>query len=485
MRISVVGVILIMTSILVLAVLLTSHYREVHFEGGSGVTVVLLRSTDTEGLHKAVDNENSPLMRALHQQGVSFKRCYASSPWYPSAFASLMSGLYPSEHGLHPDHAYLSSAAGTLAEKLGICGYRTMVACGKASPLKDVNALQGFSFVEITEPRETISSFLDFKKRLSENRPFFAVVEVDLDAFGGPELLDTVLEILYDGLGRDTFLERNILGLIAPGVDAENRFARKAGFSPDIPVVFAGKPLHIATGKCVLKAVSICDLKSVIYDLALGQGFNIRDSVRNGRSAVYEAVLSPSDLVRGEVTQPPPYFYRAFWFDNDPNGYSIYPNTDFQLLSPEGELSPLPSESADQLREQYDLFITGRKILPDLAILHTAGDLLDESVAERLGQDWQRPELLGQNLHAVEHYRMAETLRDAGFPALAVSELNCTLVMNPCFAHAHFMLAEVYASIDRIGAKKHFLSFIEKFKGFPELSPQVEEARRYLSTPSE
>jgi len=481
MRFSVIGVTLFMAVILTTAVILTNHYREVHFKSGSGVAVFLLKSSDMEGIQNAMGNENSPLMSALHQQGVSFNRCYTSSPWYPSFFASLMTGLHPSEHGLHRGHAYLSTEVTTVAEKLGMSGYRTMVACGKESPLKDVNALQGFSFVEITEPKQTIASFTSFLGRVSVNRPFFAVVEVDIDAFGGPELLDKVVDILFDSVGREAFLEDNILSFIAPTISMENTYARRPGFTPTIPALFLGKPLQVASGKCVLKSVSVCDLRDVIYNLAVGQGFCIRDSMRTGKPSVYEAIIDPADLPRSEVTQPPPYYYRAIWFDNDPNGYSVYPETEFQILTPEGEMASLPLNQAAAFRSQYDLYLANRCIAPDLSIPHTAGAMLDAGMAARLGGAWQQPEYLGQCLHAVEHCRMAEALGDAGFPALAVSELNMALVMNPHFAHAHFLLARIYSSVDRNGAKKHFRTFIDKFGGFSEYSVQVEEARRYLA----
>lgn len=485
MRFSVLGVVLFMATILTVAVMFTNFYREVHFEGGSGMALILLKSSDSDGLRNAIDNENSPLMTTLHRQGVCFKRCYASSPWYPALFASLMTGLHPSEHGLHKGHAYLTSEVSTLAEKLGMSGYRTMVACTKESPLKDVNALQGFSFVEISEPKETISSFKSFLGRVSENRPFLAVVEVDLDAFGGPALLDKVVDILYDSVGREAFLEKNVLGFITPQVSRTIVQAEKADFDPSISVLLTGKPLQVASGKCVLKSVSACDMRDVIYHLAIGQGFTIRDSVRNGDATVYETIIDPADLTHGEVTQPPPYFYRAFWFDNEVNGYSVHPQFGIQSLTLEGQVIGLSRAKTETFRRKYDSFLANRRIAPDLSIPHTAGNLLDTGMAGRLGSDWQKPEYTGQFLHAVEHCRMAEALADAGFPALAVSEFNVALVMNPHFPHAHFMLAQVYSTVDRAGARKHFRSFIDKFGGYPEYSVQVDKARQYLATTPE
>ena len=67
----------------------------------------------------------SPAIDALAREGVLFDDVSAPSPWTLPSHASLLTGLYPSRHGLKAHDRYLPSTVPTLAARLGRAGFLT------------------------------------------------------------------------------------------------------------------------------------------------------------------------------------------------------------------------------------------------------------------------------------------------------------------------------------------------------------------------
>lgn len=71
------------------------------------------------------DRNTSPVMDALATEGVRFERAYASAPWTMPSVASLITGLYPTGHGVMTAMTGMSGKVLTLAEILRDRGFRT------------------------------------------------------------------------------------------------------------------------------------------------------------------------------------------------------------------------------------------------------------------------------------------------------------------------------------------------------------------------
>lgn len=69
--------------------------------------------------------DTTPNLSRLAAEGTIFERAYTTAGWTPPAHASLMTGLYPSLHGVGGD-AGLGPAIPTLPGLLGDLGYRTV-----------------------------------------------------------------------------------------------------------------------------------------------------------------------------------------------------------------------------------------------------------------------------------------------------------------------------------------------------------------------
>ncbi len=67
----------------------------------------------------------SPFLDALALESTVFEEAMSTSPWTLPAHASLLTGLYPSRHGLTSHERYLDSGLVTLAQLFSNAGYRT------------------------------------------------------------------------------------------------------------------------------------------------------------------------------------------------------------------------------------------------------------------------------------------------------------------------------------------------------------------------
>lgn len=71
------------------------------------------------------DRPTSPRLDALAAQGVLFENALSPAPWTLPSHASMLTGLYPSHHGLTEVDTSLPSHVRTLAVHLGLAGFAT------------------------------------------------------------------------------------------------------------------------------------------------------------------------------------------------------------------------------------------------------------------------------------------------------------------------------------------------------------------------
>ena len=103
----------------------------------------------------------SPGLDALARQGVLFGDVSAPSPWTLPSHASLLTGLYPSRHGLKAHDRYLPATVPTLAALLGRAGFVTagVVNSYNLGPRFGLDrGFQQFSYVEETAGQQEPST---------------------------------------------------------------------------------------------------------------------------------------------------------------------------------------------------------------------------------------------------------------------------------------------------------------------------------------
>jgi hypothetical protein len=130
----------------------------------------------------ADDYSTSPLA-SICEEGVRFSHAYAPSPMTQATMASLLTGLYPFDHGVHHNgRDFLSARLSTAAEVALAKGYRTLFASGGPPVWRKSGFAQGFEvFDDVVEispsvyyrPVEEVTRvFKRWFEQENSNRPF-------------------------------------------------------------------------------------------------------------------------------------------------------------------------------------------------------------------------------------------------------------------------------------------------------------------------
>jgi len=106
------------------------------------VSIDTLRA-DHLGLY-GYDRPTSPVLDALSLESTVFEEAMSSSPWTLPAHASLLTGLYPSRHGLTSHERYLPSGLPTLSLLFSQAGYRTAAVVNSHNLGPDFGLDRGF-----------------------------------------------------------------------------------------------------------------------------------------------------------------------------------------------------------------------------------------------------------------------------------------------------------------------------------------------------
>jgi arylsulfatase A-like enzyme len=116
----------------------------------------------------------------LAPRGTLFMRAYSQAPWTLPSFASVLTGLYPEEHGAQYKESLLLPHKLTLAEILRDSGYRTLAVVSTGYVSSKVGMLQGFDTTHafLRDANNEITSRAVTDKALSflttsRRRPFF------------------------------------------------------------------------------------------------------------------------------------------------------------------------------------------------------------------------------------------------------------------------------------------------------------------------
>ncbi len=113
---------------------------------GPSVVLITLDTTraDRIGCY-GYEAAHTPALDALASGGYRFDRAYTSVPLTTPAHATILSGLYPTRHGIHTNgDAVLPEAVDTIAERLAAAGYRTAASVSAFTTSGIWNLDQGF-----------------------------------------------------------------------------------------------------------------------------------------------------------------------------------------------------------------------------------------------------------------------------------------------------------------------------------------------------
>jgi len=451
-------------------------------ESGRDIIIVTVAGSGGEDLDRRLFQVDLSAFPELEKRGVRFLKCRAPSPWYPSAVASLLTGLCPSEHGLNKAHAHLSLRANTLAEELALEGFRTFAFVEEDSLLDSTAVLQGFHRIETASGMDLVEKALDGLRSYIGRSSMLALIEVDDDRLSGAGGMESALDRIALCLKEERFLDRGVLLVCAPGGLAPGAQRGIEDSSAREFLFLAGSPLGTAPGKVMIKPFSLGQAIRVLRDVVRGNPFEIRDSVREGAVVVTESALPLKASSERGLSACPPYFNRLFFFDDLPFRCFVGPDGAILYQGDSLEERRVDMEEEALVRSRLEAFVACREIVPDLNVSHSAGPILNDRLAGKLSGPWCSSEFHGRRLHAVEHYRLGLAMIECGFSALAVYDFESAMAMDPEFPAAAFELARAYDLFDRGLARTHFLRFLEKFEKWPGQESRIAEARNRIDS---
>lgn len=116
----------------------------------------------------ATDEGNVPTLSALEEDSIAFSRAYTHAPWTTPSHMSMLTGLYPSQHGRNVPYGLMIEwneyfprvpNFDTLGDRLSGAGYDTAAFVGQGSISAVYGLDQGFDVFE--EHRKTSGSWTD------------------------------------------------------------------------------------------------------------------------------------------------------------------------------------------------------------------------------------------------------------------------------------------------------------------------------------
>ena len=129
----------------------------------------------------------TPRLDALASEGTVFTRAYAPSSWTRPSTATLLTGLAPSDHGVHTRRGRLPDSLSTLAGRLRAGGWATSALSSNPNVLPYWGFDRGFErFVDVNsedwprndDVRRMVGLAMDELERI-RNRPFFLYLHVN------------------------------------------------------------------------------------------------------------------------------------------------------------------------------------------------------------------------------------------------------------------------------------------------------------------
>lgn len=134
------------------------------------------------------DTAINELSRLREEAAREFRNCYSPSRWTSPSHASLFTGYYPTEIGVHAGQRHLTTPESTLAERFKQAGYRTVAASNNINVDRFFDFDRGFDTFHrgpgiSDRPEENVSEFNwgDLEKKIANSgvrRPIEAVYHI-------------------------------------------------------------------------------------------------------------------------------------------------------------------------------------------------------------------------------------------------------------------------------------------------------------------
>lgn len=187
--------------------------EEAEPSGPGGVVLVALDGVRWDHLgFNGAGQPATPAFDALAAESARFDLAFAQSPNATASAASLLTGLYPTTHGVVDQQHALPADVATLAETLRDAGFATAAFVETATGADATGLDQGFDTFQVAEAAgEAATTWI----RANSQVPFFAVI-----SGWAPPAFDVTAVEAYAGEAPAGFADRLGATLLEPGAGA-------------------------------------------------------------------------------------------------------------------------------------------------------------------------------------------------------------------------------------------------------------------------
>ena len=157
--------------------------------------------------------KTSPLLDRLAAEGTLFEEAMTPAPWTLPAHASLLTGLYPSRHGLKAHDRYLAAKIETLAQALGRQGFVTAAVVNSQNLSPRFGLDRGFrEFLYVEEvagqrapTRRLVDQAIEWLRRFGSGRFFLFLHSYDVHSdYASEDRYEREFVARYNGAANGT-----------------------------------------------------------------------------------------------------------------------------------------------------------------------------------------------------------------------------------------------------------------------------------------
>lgn len=142
----------VMLSVLSVAIVAGALFALTRSRSGSSTTVVVV--LDTVGFGAVFDKDlgvEAPFLRTLADSSAFFSQAFSVAPWTKPSIASILTGVYPAQHGVRHPRSNISQGVPTMAELFSRAGYKTAGVVSHVFLAPKTSYRRGFDSYEMTD----------------------------------------------------------------------------------------------------------------------------------------------------------------------------------------------------------------------------------------------------------------------------------------------------------------------------------------------
>jgi arylsulfatase A-like enzyme len=271
------------------------------------------------------DRSTSPNLDAFAKESVLFENAFSVSSWTLPAHASLLTGLFPAEHGVVTDISALPVSSETLAEIMSGNGYETFAAVSHVYLTERYGFEQGFdrfddrlSAASAHKPVAAgiVDRTIDWLAGRESERPFFAWLHI-FDPhwdYAPPSPYDKMFDPHYDGSMKGDFHSLSSYFKAAKGYDTPPHFPERD--FEHVVALYDGEIAYVdaEVGRLFehLKSRGVWDETMIAVVSDHGEEFMEHGSLEGHQWTLYDEVVRvplmlriPGGRFSGEVVRTP------------------------------------------------------------------------------------------------------------------------------------------------------------------------------------